>query len=255
MTEDVERLPEHVRRFTLMNGTKIYYRFMWPYGLYTGRSAANKEYSVGSIPHDYMTFAGELNNALFFYTSTRDDDDEDAVWTYCFYKCSCERTGPSPISFEKIGEKITNRRLPFALTQPYFMDIPVMEGAGSDINSFDGRQIMHLTRSDLEYFVSFTEDILYIVIPGTDPYPLISFDELAEINPNRKAETSIFRYARNKIIIDLQDDLSFHPNFGEFIYAQDASIIYLSLFPYKLLVINDDLEFESFDMPNTVECR
>ncbi|GMS86604.1 hypothetical protein PENTCL1PPCAC_8779 [Pristionchus entomophagus] len=235
MTEDVERLPEHVRRFTLMNGTKIYYRFMWPYGLYTGRSAANKEYSVGSIPHYYMSFAGELKIVFFFYTSTRDDDDEDAVWVYIL-QCSCERTGPRPISFEKIGEKITNRRLPFALTQPYFMDIPMMEGAGSDIKSFDGRQIMHLTRSDLEYFVSLTEwiflvrkDILYIVIPGTDPYPPISFDELAEINSNRKAETSIFRYARNEIIIDLQDDLSFHPNFGEFIYAQDASLIYLSL--------------------------
>ncbi|GMS78214.1 hypothetical protein PENTCL1PPCAC_390 [Pristionchus entomophagus] len=52
MIEDDEKLPQDVRRFTLMNGTTIYYKYIVEHEIYTGRSAANKEYSVASIPHD-----------------------------------------------------------------------------------------------------------------------------------------------------------------------------------------------------------
>ncbi|GMT01724.1 hypothetical protein PENTCL1PPCAC_23898, partial [Pristionchus entomophagus] len=171
MTEDDEMLPEYVRRFTLMNGTKIYYKDTHGNEIYTGINAQNKEYSVASFPSDELHFAGELNNELFFYTVDRDN------WIYCFYKCSCkDTTGPGPLSFEKIGEIIEGGQIRIASKQPYFVDIP-SGGQRGDIKSFDGRQIMELTPNDLEYFVSLPawiffvrKGILYIVIEGRSTF-------------------------------------------------------------------------------------
>ncbi|GMT01726.1 hypothetical protein PENTCL1PPCAC_23900, partial [Pristionchus entomophagus] len=74
------------------------------------------------------------------------------------------------------------------------------------------------------------------------------FDEIAE--EKRKTETTITRYSRNIIIIDLEDDLWFVLPGGEYIYAQDSSLMYI-MCANDLLVVDDDLEFERFPVQSS----
>ncbi|GMS86602.1 hypothetical protein PENTCL1PPCAC_8777, partial [Pristionchus entomophagus] len=70
---DMEIGPDEVTRYTLTNGSHIFFRNYQFNELYSG-SCKSKDYLVDGLTSEQLIFAGELKNKLYFYTKANEED-------------------------------------------------------------------------------------------------------------------------------------------------------------------------------------
>ncbi|KAF8360942.1 hypothetical protein PRIPAC_87865 [Pristionchus pacificus] len=214
--EDFEPLPEDVECYKLENGAKRFFKITHPQQFYISETLK----ADLSIANGLLTFAGEMNNSLYFYTSKRIDefDEENEEIKYVFYKIVCPAENEfSPILHE-IREIVTLSRTEFALRQPYFLDVDhrvVQDFEGNTFGLPSGNiALTTATRDDFRFFVC--GEIVYFINSGSYEIDIVN---------------------RGKFVtIVLEDDMEL----PESIYAKPNCPIYL-MHGNVLMTIKDNL--------------
>ncbi|GMS78216.1 hypothetical protein PENTCL1PPCAC_391 [Pristionchus entomophagus] len=170
----MELTPDEVTRYTLTNGSHIFFRNYEFNELYSG-TCKSREFVVKDLPSEQLIFAGEVNNELYFYTKFSEGD----LKRHNFYKCFSENTdGPVPIFFQKIGEvwimtqngylklyyqiPLSNRRTSFLYRQPYFYD--ELPDGTIIIKNFDLQQAALLSEADVKFLKQYDYNISYCAL-------------------------------------------------------------------------------------------